>query len=629
MASLLSATELPDAQYFISRAKRKGTVLPLPVDLIPGEDIRGAVLRAAHLNAQPNTAYIVELARTRSFRSLTSVHESAAFQDLEQLVEVLGIRKDAQCVQRLLSTERATSRDWTRFAGIRVRRGQLVSERRVAPLSLRVHPYQRAVWALRPFDFDLRSRERLLDSCPECKRKLGWKQSFGVCYCDKCPAPGSSYKGAVDLRDFPQSVVDVVDEEALDFVRSLVDTGAEELSCRLHPDLSTLSRGELFQLTVRVARALEPRNRLRGLKVESIECAARAVLSWPQAFEELSDRPELSGLLSRSGKHSFDALQNDPTLSIGARRLLKQQSSARLRRASARHCHATVDHLSGHNHSAYVTGRRTDLQRTASSTGATAAEVAVALLRNSAEQRRIAATLGLPTPWLLDLYLAGISTGSTEFLNGVWPVSNRPSTLLLPSVIADFASLASPPGAVTLYRTVVALTHLNGAKCAEMLRAIFDGTQMVYIDSRSVGSVLHRLRCTRIDARSLVARLPDEASATDTVSLTQSDVALALGKPRTVIWELVRNGFLATNSTFRDLAQFRKNWMFLSEVLELARLEAPEDGGDIRQSLRSSRICRDRAGEVTIWSRAGVMEHLRASLDYTPCGPELITALRR
>jgi hypothetical protein len=95
------------------------------------------------------------------------------------------------------------------------------SIRRVSPRALDRGLYHRAVWDLRPFSFDPETKEFLLDSCPKCHLKLGWRRVHAPQHCDKC----IDDRGfpAVDLRDFPQSLVEVEDDEALNFVTGLVD----------------------------------------------------------------------------------------------------------------------------------------------------------------------------------------------------------------------------------------------------------------------------------------------------------------------------------------------------------------------------------------------------------------------
>ncbi|MHC2695940.1 hypothetical protein [Bradyrhizobium liaoningense] len=123
----------------------------------------------------------------------------------------------------------------------------------------------RATWSLRPLSFDPATKELLIDSCPQCKRSLGWTRTYGVSYCDHCSRRESfgqftwHYPG-LDLRDFPQSKIQVDDEEALDFLIGLIDPEPErkDRSRKLVPEMwSSLTAGDLFEVGLTFACMLD------------------------------------------------------------------------------------------------------------------------------------------------------------------------------------------------------------------------------------------------------------------------------------------------------------------------------------------------------------------------------------
>lgn len=609
MRDTVDKQDLPGAQYFIDRAQQKGRVFPLPVDLVPGEDIRGAAMRAAARNLFPDTKAVIELARSGSFRSIAAVHGSASAADLDRLVDVLGIRKDADHVQQLLVGERTTSRDWIRFSGIDIRRGHLVRQRRVAPGSLKIAERQKAIWALRPFDFDLATGERLLDRCPECKKELGWGRSFGVSFCDKCPSAENPLKGGVDLRQFTQPSVDISDDRAVHLISTLIDPEAR-LRHTLHPDLAVLDRGELFQLAIKIARPSGNQGWLRSLDVQEIERAGQALLSWPEAFDELAERELPEGNSSEPGGRGLDRLQDDNKLSRRVRLLVKQRRDVRMRKAALRQG-AGASELAGRPIVLpRARGYRAELKRLASTPGVTAVEAAVGVLRSSAQHRRLAADLGIPLPWLLDLYAAGILPELAEVLDAVLPTAVDPPGTPLLATIRNIASTKSPAHTLTIHSAFFALSNWNGTTCAELFRAFCDGTLEVAVDRRSSLAIAQRLRCEDFEALRFAPLMRGGVSASDLVSLTQCEAALSLGKPCSVVRALVRNDFLGSNMTSQDVAVLRKNWMFLNEVLDLARLKRRQDLGNIRYWLINSGIARETAGHVCLWSRIGVREFL-------------------
>ncbi|MCW2282588.1 ribosomal protein S14 [Rhodoblastus acidophilus] len=177
--------------------------------------------------------------------------------------------------------------------------------RRVSPLALRQSGYHRAVWELRPLAFDPGTMERLLQNCPVCGSVLGWRRTFGICHCDRCK--DRHRRPTVDLRAFPQPLVEVEDMEALAFVASLVDPLRSEPTVwgsRLSSEVRELSRGEMFDLSVALAAVLEndslppgERRALRfskavgalGLEPRFLALAGRALLDWPRGFFRVAD----------------------------------------------------------------------------------------------------------------------------------------------------------------------------------------------------------------------------------------------------------------------------------------------------------------------------------------------------
>jgi hypothetical protein len=129
--------------------------------------------------------------------------------------------------------------------------------RRVSPRALAIAQYHRAVWDLRVFSFDPKTKEALIETCPVCKQKLGWSRARGPYVCDRCvDADGLA---CVDLRDFPQQLVEVADAEALDFVTELVDPDPEKRAAALRRSagpFAGLSASQLFETAVAFACAL-------------------------------------------------------------------------------------------------------------------------------------------------------------------------------------------------------------------------------------------------------------------------------------------------------------------------------------------------------------------------------------
>ncbi|WP_196237529.1 hypothetical protein [Rhizobium leguminosarum] len=593
-----------NAEYYVNRAALQGSVLAIPIALHPGEDIRGAVVRAVHANAFLNTEVVPQLARSRSFRSVGALHESADADELRKLVNVLGVDSDAGDVDELLSRERLRGRDWVRFSGMDIRRAHVLNGRRVAPRSLKLNPWLKATWSLRPFDFDLDTMELLLDHCPACNRKLGWSKALGVCFCDKCHLDGDPMLGRVDLRQFPQEIVEVGDVEALAFVASLISPEMQAGQYRLHDDLSELSRSELFHLIVKVAAGLRGLPWRHSLACADIAKGARAILDWPNSFDDLLDLSRPSRHQRGSGVRWIDSLHLDFTFSLSVRTILRQRLDQRLtkrvldrstRRTELPPLRNSTKTSAGHMFTLTATPRPPD-----------AAHLALEIMRRSPDCRRWAKQLGLPIPWLVDFHQAGLFPEWSTIKKGKRP---EPLECELQTKVMEIASKSVPRGTISLHSTVLSLGHSDGKNWLAVLVAVLNGSIQVF-DAGGSAPLLQRLFCGAESAILVRECLHSQPSQSSILTMNQGDVALALGKPRGVVRDLSKHGFIPENPDGHHVSKLRRDWMFLSEILDLARLAGQIESGQIRYSLINSNIAREKAGDVTLWSRSGVTEFL-------------------
>lgn len=194
------------------------------------------------------------------------------------------------------------------FFGTRIRADYRESKlRRVSPLGLRISPHHRAMWDLRVFSFDPETREPLIDSCPQCKRTLGWRRAYGIQHCDWCLEPETKRR-LVDLRDYPQAPIEVEDGEALDFVTGLVNpdpnvraAAAGRASAQMWANASP---SELFETTIAFACALTMKvgearttlerpksvNSYRRFTPDILAAAGRVMLDGARGFTAIADR---------------------------------------------------------------------------------------------------------------------------------------------------------------------------------------------------------------------------------------------------------------------------------------------------------------------------------------------------
>ncbi|WP_342738805.1 hypothetical protein [Bradyrhizobium sp. B117] len=283
--------------------------LAFPIEPATDEGLAGFVVRATATNflRSPLGALSSIGIRTVHPGSLSSRSSALA----ASIAEWAGT-EDIGAITRMFHGGIEGRKGWIDFFGeplrAMYRQPQL---RRVAPGALKNGDYIRAIWSLRPLSFDPATKELLIDSCPQCKRSLGWTRTYGVSYCEHCSRPEvfgqfTWYYPGLDLRDFSQSKIQVDDEEALDFLTGLIDPSTErkDRSRRLVPEMwSSLSAGDLFEVGLTFACMLglehwdkqQTVSRRKGgeswswLTPRMLSIGGRAILGGQPGFEMFGD----------------------------------------------------------------------------------------------------------------------------------------------------------------------------------------------------------------------------------------------------------------------------------------------------------------------------------------------------
>lgn len=320
--------------------------LPISLSVAADEHLAGALCRATAANGRRFPSEVLALV------DIETLHPASIAATLDEM--------DAAAIAELLGTEVASLRRATHpiaddgrclFFGTSIRTKHREGPvRRVSPRGLANAPYIRAMWQLRPIGFDPRTKELLISDCPVCGAGLGFSRTYGVCFCDRCARNDDLgfVQPAVDLRDFPQPLVEIEDMAALDFVTGLVDpdpTVRERFAPALDDDLTGLDRGEIFDLCMAIVGVLDqdpkravtspakPTTRSdyeRLFTPERLAEAGRIIMGWRTGFDGLCeraratahDRPGFYGIKSELGQ--VYALTVDRTLTENVRKVVRE-----------------------------------------------------------------------------------------------------------------------------------------------------------------------------------------------------------------------------------------------------------------------------------------------------------------
>lgn len=342
-----SAAETPKWQF--RRSAKRGMLLqplvfrPNPSP-IAGESFRGSIARCTERNGFFKLRKVYSLADLRS-PSLRDIGEfrNGEVDRIAYLIKVPREEVDTRIHRRVVRSD--IDGNFVDFFGSQLRAWYLeASRRRVSPRALAISPHHRAIHDLRPLSFCPEVLEMLIDSCPVCCKPLQWIRTKGAAFCEHCVDEDDNPR--VDLRDFPQPLVQVKDEAALRFVTDLVNPISDLRAKALRnadPRFAEFGTGDLFELAILLARAVgtpptaHPRS-LRSLRRRSefadlapdlLATAGRAIMDWGAGFRGLVDAMRAQAVMRRGSgvAKEFGALSgviHQKTLPKGIRALIKQ-----------------------------------------------------------------------------------------------------------------------------------------------------------------------------------------------------------------------------------------------------------------------------------------------------------------
>lgn len=628
-----------------------------------GESLLGLVARAVNRNSFTGLQKVISFADIviKTPEPLPTIDLSGA----KRLAFVLKVPVD-EIVSRIhpsISFKDRTG-EFIDFFGVPLR--TLYREkcrRRVSPRALAISPHHRAIHDLRPFSFCPETMETLIDSCPVCCKTLRWFTTRGVEFCEHCLDKEGN--ATVDLREFPQPLVQVDDEAALRFVTDLVHPD-ETIRARAlrstEPALAAFGPGDLFELVIRLAQAVATppswhRRNGDSRQLKRVEDFAfltpqllarigRVVMEWTSQFPSLADsmradagaRPGWFGVNKELG--ALCLVPGYQTLSMRLRDFVKASIEADLVRTAAlpivprpraiRHREDLIDSLTAAKRlgvSGKVVARlanrddlsvlRTDGRRTMVLYCASEIEAIGAVRRDMIDAPKAAYLIGLPVAALEALADAGEierATGPALALVSGRLHYRQSSLVKLSATVGRARQRSHRP--LGFRRLSAALRRLPpGEKpWVSIIRAITDGHLPTFRSKAQKGqfSSLFVKDQALLEVVRGASRPAESVNPAERLSYREAAIVIGMSEPN-VSW-LVSAGLIVTvgdhdrRITREALMRFNEQYMSTSEVAGRLRIHPSQ----LRRRLAERSIvpvCALRAGMRLIWRRADVVRY--------------------
>lgn len=591
--------------------------LAIPITPLPGEGLAELVVRATAENSYGSCETIpgaigLEGNFPAGFSGRLQGREAA-------LASLLGVPGGAASLEPLMFMPDADQKGLQSFFGTSIRQVYRdAKKRRVSPRALARSPHLRAIWSIRIFGFDPSTKEMLLDCCPVCGKAFGWARTRGVVFCENCTYVDSRgcERGAVDLRDHPQPLVEEEYWQNLDFLTGLIDPDPDvraSFAPSLPEALRTFERGELFEFAIALACAFETstasswgylarharKDRYKRLTPGLLATAAAAVLDWPRTFN-LAVEEARSGGPARPGHYgvrkeigSIAALRIDHFINTDLKavlcceleRHLCAPRTLRLEPAS-QEADQQSDHvpmsaareslgISKNRMARLVRSGRVSSIRTAESTKAAvlvSVQEIADVIAADAELRsweQTAARLGVPCLAIPSLCERGLlEVGRDRRGNDLPDVIDRSSLeTLIQSVNGRLIAGDPPAGAAPLNYAATCLGSPQANPWPDILQAISQGTVRAW-RTKHTGPITGVL----IDLEEAQACIADPLPWPQNAVVSHVDAARLLGTNCATLHVLFAAKKLPQRPTIRDLDSFAGSYVLTSEIVhQLAR----------------------------------------------------------
>lgn len=589
----------------------------IPVMPQPGEGISELVFRAASENFYETLTDILHFAGLQFFQTgATSIARAA---DRGRLAEIITWSADG-IGEAIVPNAIMGRPGLVNFFGTPLR-STLISwkNRRVAPTALRRSAYLRSIWNVKAFSFDPTTREQLLSECPVCHRPFPFTRTLGVTFCAYCTRIDDEgfVRGAVDLREFPQPVVTVRDEEALDFLSGLIDPSPElqrRIRVSVAPRLAQFERGDLFEFALAIACAIttppgfraKTLNRPFTMKQYArftphvLARAGRALLDWPQTIQEIAceirdcadQRPGFFGIRKELGPilaaaydvHVHPELRQILRAELEANMKTSAEVLSTVRRAPNRHrddllslaaaadrfgCSAALlsRHLLDHPQ---LTVIRPRVGKGPILLKASELEPVFSLRGKLVAASNVGKALGIRTSVVASLAEAGLLTKENGPIVSCLSGTGYYHKDTLESLIArvfDMALPGVPPeGAVRITVGVKRLGRIGDARWPAIFNAILSGEMAVWRIPGRLSAVMSSLAVEHIVR--LAPHVSGTARSLEDVRLSQNETALLMSATPVSVCSMKKLGLLSKRPTIAEVRNAAKKYMSTSELFE-------------------------------------------------------------
>ncbi|QRM45112.1 hypothetical protein [Rhizobium sp. BG4] len=598
--------------FDVLREETLDMFFPVALELQPGESLRDAAYRATEENGYWRTELVVRLARPVSFRSLSGFTSVAHQEDVSRIVDVLGIRRDAENLYKLLENRQVRSRQYVSFFGHHLQRADFSQFRRVSPRALKVAEYQRAIWSVRWLPCDPATMERLIDRCPVCHAHLAWQTTRGVSFCHRCRGP------MTDLRDFPQPLVEPDDPDAMQFVLEILDPLISDGSFKARWPTAYLpkTRAELYQFVVKLAMECqrhEERRRgpVKHLSSNNIQRAGRALLAWPAGLLELADEHGAT----RNDTRMLKYLEGDSSLSVAVRadiRALMEVQTRKMALGVFQGLEKFPGFAGAIVSSAPARNARTSMLELVNRPGnvRNGTEVAIRVVRDIRSARLLSTKLGLSIPDLVEVYLSGLLDPLHQHMSAIGidqEVRQKPVDVL--EWINANVPVARKPNGMSLVAAKFALDPTHSLPWSVVLHAAIEGEVHLQRGPGCDQGVLRGLYVDDFEELTALLDVPPRPNRFAEVFLTSSELAMTMGKTRRIAAILSKHFQWQSVATIRRLADLRRSYAFSFELTDLCvirRIRTPK----VFTLLQRAEVPHILAENMVLWQRDAALSCL-------------------